>query len=145
MGPRQLVPKRVKHTATISVSLMGRAETRRRRRPGSRAVRGAPKVHGSRIRTMTAGKHFSSMVGAAGLAFGVLAGSLSGSIGNARAQSQDERFSTSPRPPGLIPGGSFKLFGAQPAPGAPPTKDDWSGEAGSPGPPPQPGDPIRAS
>ena len=94
---------------------------------------------------MTAGKHFSSMVGAAGLAFGVLAGSLSGSIGNARAQSQDERFSTSPRPPGLIPGGSFKLFGAQPAPVAPPSKDDWSGESGSSGHPLMQADAIRAA
>ncbi len=94
---------------------------------------------------MTAGKHFSSMVGAAGLAFGVLAGSLSGSIGNARAQSQDERFSTSPRPPGLIPGGSFKLFGTQPAPVAPPSKDDWSGESGSSGHPLMQADAIRAA
>ncbi|MEA2997657.1 MAG: rane-bound lytic murein transglycosylase, partial [Alphaproteobacteria bacterium] len=93
---------------------------------------------------MTAGKHFSSKVGAAGLALGVLAGSLSGSI-DARAQSQDERFSASPRPPGLIPGGSFKLFGAQPAPVGTPGKDDWSGESGSSGHPLMQADAIRAA
>ena len=95
---------------------------------------------------MTAGKRFSSMAGAAGLALGALAGSLSGSISDARAQSQDERF-TSPRPPGLIPGGAgpFGLFGVAPAPAGPPGKDDWSGESGSSGHPLMQADAIRAA
>jgi len=87
------------------------------------------------------------MVGAAGLAVGALAGSLAGSIGDARAQSQDERFSTSPRP-GMFTGGtgSFHLFGGgPPAPVGPANKDDWSGESGSSGHPLMQADAIRAA
>jgi lytic murein transglycosylase len=93
------------------------------------------------------GKRFSIMVGAAGLVFGALSGSPSGFVGDTRAQSQDERFSASPRPGVFLGGiGSFNPFGGgPPAPVGPASKDDWSGASGSSGHPLMRADAIRAA
>jgi lytic murein transglycosylase len=87
---------------------------------------------------MTGGKQFLHVAAAAGLIFGLLAGSL----GTASAQARDDRSLS-----GLFTGniGPFRLFGGPPAPAAPASKDDWSGESGSSGHPLMQADAIRAA
>ncbi|HUI97997.1 MAG TPA: lytic murein transglycosylase [Xanthobacteraceae bacterium] len=82
-------------------------------------------------------------VAAGGLAVGLAAGLLPGATGAARAQSQDDRFSSAPRS-GLFTGSIGSLFGRS-APTAPAGKDDWSGESGASGHPLMQADAIRAA
>ena len=87
---------------------------------------------------MTGGKRFLRVVAVAGL----ITGSLMGSLGPASAQARDDRSSN-----GLFTGsiGPFRLFGGPPAPVAPASKDDWSGESGSSGHPLMQADAIRTA
>src|SRR5689334_25020426 len=81
---------------------------------------------------MTGGKRYLR-VAAVGVALAALP-ALSAS-----AQDRDDR--------GLFTGGigPFRLFGGPPAPVAPVSKDDWSGESGSSGHPMMQADAIRAA
>ena len=80
---------------------------------------------------------------AGGLVLGLAVGLLAGTVGPARAQSSDDRFSSGPRS-GLFTGGIGSLFGRSTLAG-PASKDDWSGESGSSGHPLMQADAIRAA
>ena len=85
---------------------------------------------------MTGGTRYLRIVAAA-----LMSGVLLGVAGPASAQSRDTQSQ------GLFTGsiGGFRLFGGPPAPPAPVSKDDWSGESGSSGHPLMQADAIRAA
>lgn len=79
-------------------------------------------------------------------AAGVIMCLVAGAVGAARAQSQDDRFSSGSRA-GLFTGGLGSLFGrgAATASAGPVSKDDWSGMSGASGHPLMQADAIRAA
>ena len=91
---------------------------------------------------MTGGRRYLRVVAAA-----LMSGALASLAGPASAQAQDNRNAQTQSSGGLFTGslGGFRLFGGPPAPVAPPSKDDWSGESGSSGHPLMQADAIRAA